>query len=221
MKQVKFIASLLAFLLGFAVLAGCGGGSTPTGSGQAGSGQSTQKTTGQAGSNQSAQKDSVSNRTIQESDPGNTTGTAVLCAVFDDPDSISRYELGFDEEITPELLMKGLSNLTGLDFDGVVFAEPNGIYVEWDDFSTLVTGLDGREQNEEFFMSDTESLRWFMMDSLWYTLRENFGDVNVYYTRKGENQLIFDNKGPQVSFDFDSPYQGSNYYLNGNQGGER
>lgn len=226
MKQSKLIASLLALFMGLAILAGCDGSSktsssapaanTPAGSG---SGNSTSKApaTGDTIRGVSAPGNTMKGG----SDPGDTTATAVLCAVFNDPGSIERYELGFSEKVTPELLMSSLSNLTGLDFEGTVSRKSNGIYVKWGSFSTLVTGMDGRKQKEEFFMYDTESLRWFMMDSLWYTLRENFGNINVYYTQEGREQLAFDDQGPHVLFSFDSPYRGSNYYLNGNQGGER
>lgn len=137
----------------------------------------------------------------------------MLCAVFGDPDSVERYAYSYSGDLTPQVLMDALTELTGLDFEGTADTYPAGIYVAWGDFSTLITGMDGREQKDEFYMYDTESLRWFMMDSLWYTLCENLGEINVFYSREGQSEMSFDDEGPSLTLNLDTPYLGSNFYM--------
>ena len=116
-------------------------------------------------------------------------------------------------EITPEDLINTLSDWTHLDFKVTISYNENGdTVVDWAADSTLVAGLGDREQNQEFFMYDNESLRWFMMDSLWRTLNQAFG-ATVYYTMDGGKELSFDELSPINSFSPDSPYMGEAFYL--------
>ena len=84
-----------------------------------------------------------------------------------------------------------LSDWTGLDFTINDFSEASiGVIVDWSKESTLLSGLHGREQKEDFLFSDDASLYWFMMDSLASTLTENLPYSYVYYCAEGK-QLVF------------------------------
>lgn len=70
--------------------------------------------------------------------------------------------------------------------------------MDWAADSTLIAGLDDREQKEEFHFFDADSMRWFMMDSLWQTLKENF-NRDIYYTMNGVKG-DGDNNDPHFSY---------------------
>lgn len=117
-------------------------------------------------------------------------------------------------ELTPQALAEALSLWTGLDFtlSGVSMQEA-AIVVDWSADSTLVAGLDDREQKEDFFFYDQDSLRWFMMDSLYQTLLANFSGMDIYYTMDGGQELSFDELYPVSAFPADIPYLGSPFYF--------
>ena len=118
------------------------------------------------------------------------------------------------EEATPEAMAQALSEWSGLDFTlNSAAVEDGAVTVDWAVDSTLVAGLDDREQKEEFHFYDIDSLRWFMMDSLYSTLTANLGEVEVYYTMDGGQDLAFDELYPVNVFPADTPYLGSPFYF--------
>ena len=118
------------------------------------------------------------------------------------------------EEATPEAMAQALSEWSGLDFTlNSAAVEDGAVTVDWAADSTLVAGLDDREQKEEFRFYDIDSLRWFMMDSLYSTLTANLGEVEVYYTMDGGQDLAFDELYPVHVFPADTPYLGSPFYF--------
>jgi hypothetical protein len=129
----------------------------------------------------------------------------------------------FTEEAMTEAAMEiaeYLSGWTGLDFtlNGVTGVE-NGVLVDWAKNSTLVAGLDSREQKEEFRFFDAVSLNWFMLDTLRNTLMDNLQYSFVYYCSDG-NPLTFPNAEDMASqglsiLPIDEPYYGSFYYVTG------
>lgn len=149
--------------------------------------------------------------------PGEPENTAVLIADFSNGSSdlnIEQYELGYSGELTPEILLDGLTKLTGLDFIADVTPTQLGILVDWKNESTLIANLDGREQKEEFHFFDSDTMRWFMMDSLYRTLIENFGEEDVFYSMDGERELEFEQLHPVSVFPINIPYMGSPFYFN-------
>ena len=117
-------------------------------------------------------------------------------------------------ELTPQALAEALSLWTGLDFTlNAASVEETAITVDWAADSTLVAGLDDREQKEDFFFYDQDSLRWFMMDSLYQTLLANFFVGEVYYTMDGGQELSFDELYPVSVFPADISYLGSPFYF--------
>ena len=114
-----------------------------------------------------------------------STQTDVLYAVFSAED-VKEYPIEYTgAQKTAEELAHELSELIGLDFTITASKADDGWIVDWAADSTLVAGLDDREQKDEFFFFDYDSMSWFMMDSLWRTLTENLDAENIYYTMDG------------------------------------
>lgn len=113
---------------------------------------------------------------------------------------------------TPEELAKALSAWTGLDFTLTVTDKGDALVVDWAADSTLIANLDNRPQKKEFHFFDADSMRWFMMDSLWRTLNEAF-HKDVYYTMDGGKELKFEELSPINIFPATVPYMGSPFYF--------
>lgn len=138
-----------------------------------------------------------------------------IATLYTNADGTSNFdvvEFEYTGEFSIDVLANGLSQVTGLDFFLSYSVEPEGIYIDWENSSTLIANLDEREQKEQYYFFDADSLRWFMMDSLWKTLTENFGDVDVYYTMNGGNSLVFNDLSPVNKFPSDIPYMGYEFY---------
>ncbi len=126
---------------------------------------------------------------------------------------IEEYDYYYDDELTVEMLADGLSELTGLDFYLSEVVEDNGsATIRWSDDSTLIANLDSRVQKEEFFFYDADSMRWFMMDSLYKTIIENTDVTEVYYLASDGEELWFEELYPINTFETSAPYQGSDFY---------
>lgn len=166
--------------------------------------------------------ESVRNAAFTEQTRGTTekqTDTALIYADFsfgaadgEEKGRIQTYELEYEGELTPEILADGLSELTDLDFFIQSSRKNDEIVVAWDKDSTLLSGLDDREQKEEFFFFDADSLCWFMMDSLWRTFIENFEVENIYYTTEDGEDLVIDDLLFGGEFQADFPFMGSVFY---------
>lgn len=136
----------------------------------------------------------------------------VLYAVFA-ADDVREYPVeNTGAKKTAEELAAALTELTGLDFTVTVTTVDEGLVVDWSADSTLVAGLDDREQKEEFHFFDNVSLNWFMMDSLCHTLTENLGVEIVYYTMDGGKELVVKEMPSSAVFPVDVPYMGSEFY---------
>lgn len=135
------------------------------------------------------------------------------------PESIFKeypYEGSAEEGITADSIAKGLTELTGLDFtlDSVTTLDEHTLSVDWARTSTLVANLDDREQKEDFFFHDADTLRWFMMDSLLASIQKNLPEyTDIFYTMDGGKELVFDELQPVKAFSLDTPYMGSPFYF--------
>ena len=139
--------------------------------------------------------------------------TDILYAVFG-ADNVKEYPIEYTgAQKTAEELAQELSKLTGLDFNITASKTDDGWVVDWAAGSSLIAGLDNREQKEEFFFFDCDSLNWFMMDSLWQTLTTNLNAENIYYTMDGGTELTFEELYPVNEFPSDIPYMGSEFYF--------
>jgi hypothetical protein len=125
----------------------------------------------------------------------------------------------YDGVLDIATLSIALSAATGLDFyvDGKI--EGDKALVSWWDTSTLVAGLDDREQNGDFFFYDATSLNWFMMDSLAATVKKNIPEIKeVYYSGENGESVVFPNPEDMAGqglpvLPTDLPYEGSAFFL--------
>lgn len=144
--------------------------------------------------------------------------TAILIADFScgkvEGDYTKQLEMPYEGELDALILAQGLSDWSGLDFtiDQATLTEDHGLIIDWSEYSTLIHGLDDREQKEEFHFYDAESLNWFMMDSLYHTLMENLDVSEVYYTMEGGESLFVGGGEIWEEFDADLPYMASQFY---------
>ena len=142
-----------------------------------------------------------------------STQTDILYAVFSAED-VKEYPIEYiGDKKTAEELAGELTGLTGLDFFITASKTDDGWIVDWAADSTLIAGLDDREQKEEFHFFDHDSLCWFMMDSLWRTLTENLNAENIYYTMDVGRELFFEELYSVNVFPSDIPYMGSEFYF--------
>ncbi len=113
-----------------------------------------------------------------------------------------------------ESLAQGLTELTGLAFtiNGAT-VEGSTAIVDWSVESTLIAGLGNIQQKDEFFMYDNVSLNWFMMDSLYLSIINNFSVTEVYYTMSNGQPLNLTDMGLDSIFPLETPYFGSPYYI--------
>ncbi len=117
------------------------------------------------------------------------------------------------DQVTAEALAKELSAWTGLDYTlNKVTMGKDAIVVDWSPKSTLIANLDDRKQKEEFFFFDADSMRWFMLESLYHTLSKNFKNIPIYYTMDGGKVLSFEELSLLKSFPKDKPYKGKMFY---------
>ncbi|WP_312700853.1 hypothetical protein [Sedimentibacter sp.] len=128
------------------------------------------------------------------------------------------------EDISVKQIIDGLSDWSGLDFSvEISYDDEGGVIIDWASDSSLISGsipenqkvrLSGypQEHNEKFNWQDADSLRWFMMDSMYQTLQNK--NYTVYYTMDGGKELAFDELYPANVFPSDIPYMGSAFYFN-------
>ncbi|MDR0434736.1 MAG: hypothetical protein LBH21_06700 [Gracilibacteraceae bacterium] len=161
-------------------------------------------------------------------------GNGILYADFANgraEEDVRTSEWQFDAAGEDEAIMAlaaGLSEWTGLDFTlAGVQVEDGAAKVDWAAESTLVAGLDEREQREDFYFFDAASLNWFMMDSLARTIKENLPVDTVYYSMDGGKELTFLNPEDMAaqglpSLPPDQSYEGSAFFAAhaGGEGGE-
>lgn len=116
--------------------------------------------------------------------------------------------------VTAEIIAMELSEWSGLDFtiNNATVSE-NILTVDWSADSTLIANLDDRKQKEDFHFFDADSMRWFMMDSLYQSCMENMNISEVYYTMDGGKELTFEELYPIAVFPKDAPYMGSPFYF--------
>lgn len=198
-KSCIFLTTAMLICL----LAACGD-SEPSGTANSSESSESVQTANAADSSETA-------KTSQSAAESSQSG--VLYAVFSG-DNVKEYPVEFTgNQKTAEGLSDELSKLTGLDFNITADKTDDGWVVDWAADSTLIAGLDDREQKEEFFFFDHDTLSWFMMDSLWRTLTENLGAENIYYTMDGGKELFLQEVFPVHEFPSDIPYMGSDFYF--------
>lgn len=128
-------------------------------------------------------------------------------------ESFTEYKLPYEGDLTPELLIQGISDLTGWDLTlaDSVTSGSGGMTVCFAKSSALFVGPP-EPQKEEFFAFDAESLSKEILDSIQKTLQMNFVDpalgdpaqLDIYYCTEGNQPLELPDIG--MSWPIDQPY---------------
>lgn len=172
---------------------------------------SNEKTSSETSSSETNSDESTPSK--EEESSQKSTHTDVLYAVFS-ADNVKEYPIEYTgDKKNAEELSDELSELVGLDFTITTSKTDEGLIVDWAADSTLIAGLDGREQKKDFYFFDNVSLSWFMMDSLCRTLTENLHVENIYYTMDGGKELEINELYPVNKIPSDTPYMGSDFYF--------
>lgn len=176
---------------------------------------------GSAGANSPAQSGTDQPQSFGEALPSQPTGDATSPVQGQEatlylgtgPDDFVEYPLSYDGELTPELLIGGISSLTGWDLalSGPVSTGKDGMTVCFATDGVLFAGPPD-PQKPEFHVFDAEDLARHILDSIQKTLQMNFvapgGDpdsLDVYYLMEGELPLTLPDAG--LSWAIDQPYQ--------------
>lgn len=126
------------------------------------------------------------------------------------------YELHYDGDLTAELLIRGIADLTGWDLTlgAEVTSGKGGMSVCLADSSALYQGPP-EVQKDEFHMYSADQLAETILDSIQKTLQEGFtgelGDpdnLDVWYYMENGEGLTLPNIG--LSWPLDQPYQWAN-----------
>lgn len=147
-----------------------------------------------------------------ETEPPSQGQTATLY-VGTKENGFAEYPLEYEEELTPEILIQGIADLTGWDLTLAeeVTSGKGGMSVCLADTSSLFVGPPD-PQKDEFHMFDGVQLAQTILDSIQKTLQEGFtgegGDpdaLDIWYYMEGEKPLELPNIGR--SWPLDQPYQ--------------
>lgn len=147
-----------------------------------------------------------------ETDPPSQGQTATLY-VGTKENGFGEYPLDYEGELTPEILIQGIADLTGWDLSLAeeVTSGKGGMSVCLSGESSLFAGPPD-PQKDEFHMFDGVQLAQTILDSIQKTLQEGFtgegGDpdaLDIWYYMEGEKTLELPNIGR--SWPIDQPYQ--------------
>lgn len=133
--------------------------------------------------------------------------------------TMTEYPCQNSDNMTPEMLISTIAGMTGWNLDladAVTEDENGGLKVCFASTSSLFTGLP-QEQVEEFAVANEEELITTILDSIQYTLQQNFADgesdsVNIYYSMEGNQPLDLSLIGKSVPMD--QPYTGLDESVN-------
>ena len=124
--------------------------------------------------------------------------------------AFQEYPLEVKGEVTPEILIEGIAQLTGWNLDVVSAVEGNGkIVVSFAETSSLYVGPP-EEQKEGFQVLDAGQLDQTILDSIQKTIQEWIGTedgaAEVYFTAADGGNLVLEGVGVTISAD--EPYAG-------------
>lgn len=148
----------------------------------------------------------------EETEPPSQGQTATLY-VGTKEGGFTEYPLDYEGELTPEILIQGIADLTGwnLSLAEEVISGKGGMSVCLSGESSLFAGPPD-PQKDEFHMFDGVQLAQTILDSIQKTLQEGFtgedGDpdaLDIWYYMEGEKPLALPNI--DRSWPIDQPYQ--------------
>ncbi|MDE7245499.1 MAG: hypothetical protein K2O18_16220 [Oscillospiraceae bacterium] len=197
MKQKGKIRLLLCAFVTAALLAGCGSQSAPE--------QSRTPTP-------PVSTDTLTPSTPKPAEPPVQGQTATIY-VGTKAGGFAEYPLEYEEELTPEILIQSIADLTGWDLTLAeeVTSGKGGMSVCLANTSSLFSGPP-ESQRDEFHMFSAEQLAETILDSIQKTLQEGFtgedGDpdaLDIWYYAEDNQPLELPDIGR--SWPIDQPYQ--------------
>ncbi len=114
--------------------------------------------------------------------------------------------------VTPAALCDTLEELTGIQFDFTVAQNGDVYTVAWQDTSALILGETPQDEHQDYVFYDDDLLRWFMLDTVWRNLTEEYGAKEVLYTDPEGAVLTLESPWPLENVDLSEPYRGSTWY---------
>lgn len=139
-------------------------------------------------------------------------GSAATLYIGTKDRGFQEYPINYDGELTPELLIQSIADLTGWDLTLAeeVYSGKGGMSVCLSSQSALFVGPPD-PQNEEFFVYDSCQLSRTVLDSIQKTLQMGFtgplGDpdaLDIYFFLEGNQPLELPDLG--LSWPLDQPY---------------
>lgn len=143
----------------------------------------------------------------------NSTSKTAMLYIGTVDSGFTQYPMEYEGELTPEILIQGISGLTGwnLTLAEIVTSGKGGMSVCFSDESALFTGPP-EPQKEEFHMYDAGQLSQTILDSIQKTLQMGFtGEggnpdaLDIYYYMEGERPLELPDL--EISWPIDEPYR--------------
>ncbi len=132
---------------------------------------------------------------------------------LDEP-KYSEARIHYAAPLTAEIIVQELTNHTGLNFsiNSVTVKNSTSVFVDWADDATLITNTGYSALKPDFSeINSSEAMRWFMLDTLWMSLKDNFEIDYLYFTMNGGEVLKLNDFNPSLNFDFTQPYTGNPY----------
>lgn len=167
------------------------------------------------GNNETANDSNIENE-IQDAADGKirteSTSAAVYIGILGQ--TMTEYECQSSDNMTPEMLLSTIAGLTGwnLDLADEVKVEENKITVCFAKTSSLFVGLP-ESQSEEFEVYDGEELTRTILDSVQFTLQNNYEtSYDIYYCMEGGQPLELPLIGKTIPAD--EPYNGLDESVN-------
>ena len=144
---------------------------------------------GKKATDEEASTSEVGQSELSHETPSEEKITGILCVVRENGDQVSHDFSFYGGTATPERIAAGLTGWTGLKFrvSSEIDETAKTIHIDWLGDSSFATGQIPDKMRDEFTFSDTETMRWFMLNSMTASLLKNLGDYAVYYTVDGED----------------------------------
>lgn len=147
------------------------------------------------------------------SETGETAHTDTLLMDFTSGSHVEDVRpVELEQSIPMSELCDTLEQITGIQFDFTVQTGETGCVVTWQDTSALVQGETPQDEQQDYVFYDDDLLRWFMLDTVWRNLTEEFGAAQVVYAGPDGTALRLEEPWPLGDFDLSQPYQGSTWY---------
>lgn len=138
--------------------------------------------------------------------------TAILYCVYGSRIDMTEIEWEGDF-LDSKFLISELSKYTGINMNCAnAFSGKGGISVDFDNSSPLFGGELYITDSPKYRMDNYDSAVWFILDSIYETLKNNNGgNVDIYFSKMGENIVL--KTSPEVTIEMTKPYRGSSAYI--------